>query len=60
MISDSLEALMSISGIRHNLHKIEGMYYIELVCICDQKCYHVSVTLNFELSTRLSHVTIGT
>ena len=50
MISDSLEALMSISGIRHNLHKIEGMYNIELVCIYDQKCDHVSVTLNFELS----------
>ena len=46
---------MSISGIRHNLHKIEGVdIYIVfrtwlVVCICDQKCYHVSVTLNFEV-----------
>ena len=46
---------MSISGIRHNLHKIEGVdIYIVfrtwlVVCICDQKCYHVSVTLKFEV-----------
>ena len=49
---------MSISGIRHNLHKIEGVdiHTIQIwlvVCICDQKCYHVSVTLNFEVGHKL-------